>query len=84
MHHTMLPYRNPITEWSDRYEMAEFGRFIYLWLSFNARFSQTLNKSTDREKIEWFSESMLEEIAEPLQSNLGLSEAFIGSLEIQS
>ncbi len=45
-----------IFQWYERYEMAEFDKFIYLWMSFNAwlsKHTKTKNK-TDREMIEEF------------------------------
>ncbi len=43
-----------IEEWFDRYEMAEFDKFIYLWISFNSWISKQSQKKTDRDMVEWF------------------------------
>ncbi len=50
-----------VFQWYERYEMAEFDKFIYLWMSFNAwlnKYTKTKNK-TDREMIEAFKKTDL-------------------------
>ncbi len=53
-----FPWQPPdfIFQWYERYEMAEFDKFIYLWMSFNAwleKYTATKSK-TDRKMIEEF------------------------------
>jgi len=43
-----------IEEWFDRYEMAEYDKFIYLWISFNSWLSKESGKQKDRVMVNWF------------------------------
>lgn len=36
----LVPHGNLVEDWYDRYEMADFDKFIYLWISFNAWLAQ--------------------------------------------
>lgn len=48
-----------IFQWYERYEMAEFDKFIYLWMSFNAwltKYTRTKSKN-DRDMIDEFKKS---------------------------
>ena len=64
-----IPYHNFVQEWFDRYEMADFDKFIYPWISFNAWLGQRTSLNTDRQMIEWFKREYQSESLEDIEAD---------------
>ncbi len=72
---TQVPFKDLVSEWFDRYEMADFDRFIYLWISFNAWLARESNENTDRDMIDWFKENYNHTFEKARESNPEMCEA---------
>ncbi|MGV9170793.1 MAG: hypothetical protein ACOC38_12755 [Promethearchaeia archaeon] len=81
MNAIQIRYRDFVSEWYDRYELADFDKFIYLWISFNAYLSQRSGETSGRNMIEWFKENQKSRYLELLQKDEKLRDAvdwFVG------
>ena len=78
MERRLIPHGNLVEDWYDRYELADFDKFIYLWISFNAWLAQQThrmkNVNYDAQMIRWFSSNFKEHYLKFIEDDSKLKE----------